>query len=80
MAPEKSNQPVVIYTAHHRIKGDLVLLKGEHFSDKLNQTERSFEAIQNASVYPLEGGVALHSAPCVAVNKDHIVMMIPREE
>jgi hypothetical protein len=77
MATEQKNVPVVLYTAHHRIEGEILLLKGEHLSDKLNLTERKFEAILQARVYSLAGNHLVHEAPCVAVNKDHVELVTP---
>jgi len=37
-------------------------------SDKLNVTDRKFEAIENARVYALDGGQLVHAPPLVAVN------------
>lgn len=79
MATEPKNLPVVLYTALHRIEGEIVLLKGEHFSDKLNLTERKFEAVLNARVYSLAGNQLVHEAPCVAVNKDHVLLVTPAD-
>ncbi len=45
MAPEKTTQPIVLYTPRHRVEGLVTLLKGERLSDKLNITERKFEAV-----------------------------------
>ncbi|MFP4379085.1 MAG: hypothetical protein ACLFUS_01175 [Candidatus Sumerlaeia bacterium] len=80
MAAEKTALPITAYTAHHRIEGEIILLKGEHLSDKLNLTERKFELIQNANVYPIEGAISLHHAETMAVNKDHITMMVPKDK
>ncbi len=77
MATEQKNVPVILYTAHHRIEGEILLLKGEHLSDKLNLSERKFEAILQARVYALAGNQLVHEAPCVAVNKDHVLLMVP---
>jgi len=80
MALEKSNVKVAAYTSRHRIEGEVVLLKGEHLSDKLNLTGRHFEAILNARVYALDGNVLVHEAPYLAVNKEHVTLMVPLEE
>ena len=77
MSAEKMNVPVVLYTVQHRIEGEIVLLKGEHLSDKLNLTERKFEAILQARVYSVAGNHLVHEAPCVAVNKDHVLLVTP---
>jgi hypothetical protein len=79
VAPEKTEQPVTVYTRLHRIEGAVVLFKGERLGDKFNQTERQFESIEHARVYALEDGSLVHEAPSVAVNKAHVVMAVPRE-
>ena len=80
MAPEKTEQPVVLYTRLHRIEGAVVLFKGERLSDKFNQMERQFESIEHARVFALEGDRLVHEAPSVAINKSHVVLAIPRED
>jgi len=80
MALEKSNVKVAAYTSRHRIEGEVVLQKGEHLSDKLNLTERHFEAILNARVYALDGDVLVHQAPYLAVNKEHVTLMVPLDD
>ncbi len=78
MTMDKNPCAVVLYTRTHRIEGNLILLKGEQLSDKLNVTDRKFEAIENARVYTLDGGQLVHEAPFVAVNKDHVTLLTPR--
>ena len=79
MTAEQRDCPVVIHTNHHRIEGILILHKGEQLSDKLNVTERKFEAVHDARVWALADGRLLHETPCLAVNKDHVILMIPKE-
>ncbi|MBN1867606.1 hypothetical protein JW916_09970 [Candidatus Sumerlaeota bacterium] len=80
MAPEKTEQPVIVYTRLHRIEGAVVLFKGERLGDKFNQTERQFESIEHARVYALTDDRLVHEAPSVAVNKNHVALVVPREE
>ncbi|MFW6287000.1 MAG: hypothetical protein ACOC29_03565 [Candidatus Sumerlaeota bacterium] len=80
MAPEQSELSVIIYTTHHRIEGLLTLLKGEQMSDKLNIDDRRFEAIREARVHSIKEDKLLHESPYLAVNKDHITLMLPAEE
>ena len=80
MSLEKTSVKVAAYTNRHRIEGEVVLLKGEHLSDKLNLTERHFEAILNARVYALDGDVLVHQAPYLAVNKEHVTLMVPLDD
>jgi hypothetical protein len=77
MAPESSKISVVAYTQHHRIEGDITLLKGEQLSDKLNINERKFEAITDVKVYAIADGSLVHEAPYLAVNKEQIAVMLP---
>jgi hypothetical protein len=79
MSLEKTNVRVAAYTSRHRIEGEIVLLKGEHLSDKLNLTDRHFEALLNARVYALDGNTLVHEAPYLAVNKTHLALMVPLE-
>lgn len=71
---------VTAYTSHHRVEGEVLLRKGEQLSDKLNLTERAFELVRNGRVLTIDKGELLHEAPSVALNKERITMMVPREE
>ncbi len=79
MAPEKRECPIVAYTRHHRVEGTIILFKGERLTDKLNVADRLFEPVQNARVYPLDGGGLLHEAPYLALNKEHVTLLIPAD-
>ena len=79
MAPEKRECPVVAYTRHHRVEGTMILFQGERLTDKLNVSDRLFEAIENARVYPLDGGEPLHEVPYLALNKDHVTLLLPKD-
>ena len=79
MAPEKTTIPVIAYTQHHRIEGTLTLLKGEHFSDRMNIVEKKFESLIDARVYALATGQLVHEAPCVAINKEQVSLLVPAE-
>ena len=79
MAPEFSKLSVVIYTQHHRIEGEVMLQKGERLSDKLNVTERKFEAVTDAIVYAIDSSRLVHEVPFLAVNKEQMTLMLPRE-
>ena len=76
MPAEKSLIVITAYTQRHKIEGELLLLKGERLSDKLNLTERQFEPILNARVYSLDNGKLEHSTPTLALNKNQLVLMI----
>jgi hypothetical protein len=80
VAPEKRDQPVVIYTRRHRVEGTLVLLKGEQLSDRLNLADRKFEAVHKARVLSLDDDRMIHQTPYLAVNKDHIILALPADE
>ena len=79
MTEEYVKLAVVIYTHHHRIEGDVTLQKGERLSDKLNQTERQFEAVQDAIVYSIQHDRLVHEVPFLSVNKEQVALMLPRE-
>ena len=80
MATEDKWVPVVAYTMHHRIEGEILLLKGERLSDKLNQTQRRFEALRDARVFAVATGECVHEAATVALNKDHVTLLVPSGE
>lgn len=79
MATEITYVPVVIYTLHHKIEGILTLQKGERLTDKLNVGERIFESITEAKVWSIANDALLYECPCLAVNKNQISLMIPKE-
>lgn len=82
MAPPKTRQPVIAYTARHRIEGELVLLKGERLSDKLNEAARAFEPLLDARVYALDapGDAPIHEAESLALAKAALTLMLPAGE
>ena len=67
-------QPIVVYTIHHRITGDLGVPEYGRVSDRLNQG-RDFLPITNASVFTLTGE-PLYVLDVVLVNKGHVVMVV----
>lgn len=77
MATQDHWAPVVAYTSTHRIEGLLLLLKGERLSDKLNVAERAFEPLREARVYALATGELVHRAEHLALNKNHLALMLP---
>jgi hypothetical protein len=79
MSAEKTQHRVVAYTRLHRIEGEIVLLKGEHLSDKLDMREKRFEMLLNAKVFSSDGGTLLHEAPYVAVNKEELSILLPAD-
>lgn len=79
MATEHKKVSVVIYTQHHRIEGLVHLEKGERLSDKLNVTDRKFEAVTDAVVFSIETDRLVHEVPFLAVNKEQMALMLPRE-
>jgi hypothetical protein len=80
MPAEKSLIKIIAYTQRHKIEGELLLLKGERLSDKLNLTERQFEPIVNAKVYSLDNGKLEHETPTLALNKTLITLMIQNSQ
>lgn len=67
----------VIQTDLHRIDGEIYLMDDERTKDALNQDER-FLAVTDASVYDRDGN-ALYRTGFLAVNRDHIIWVIPHE-
>lgn len=77
---EKVKIEAVIYTQQHRIKGEVYLLKGSRFTDFMNAAARyGFMPVTNAKVYSLSEGKLLYKAPFLNVNKNFVVMAIPKE-
>ncbi len=69
-------EQVVLFTALHRIEGDLHLPAASRISDRLN-TARDFLPITSARVYAHDGRL-LYETDVVMVNKAHLVMLLER--
>jgi hypothetical protein len=78
MKVEMDHQAVVVYTALHRIEGDIHVPYTARLSDRLNQV-KDFIPVTSAKVSTLDGQPAF-AAPVVVVNKAHVVMITERHD
>lgn len=68
----------LIQTMTHRIRCFVHVRKGERLSDEINQTNH-FLAVTNAEISSLEGEI-LYACDFLAVNREHIIWLMPIEE
>jgi len=74
----KSDVHATIQTRTHRIDGRIYVGSSERPKDALNVNER-FLAVTDAIVYDADGN-ELNRADFLAVNREHIIWVIPHED
>jgi hypothetical protein len=77
---EHHPQRVVVETERHRITGILHLPPDGYrsrLSDFLNAPERTFLALTDVEIAPLEGSAEVERRPFVALSINHIVLAMP---
>jgi len=67
-----------IQTLTHRIRGCVHVRKGDRLSDEINKANL-FLAVTSAEIYNLEGEI-LYTSDFLAINREHIVWLMPIEE
>ena len=67
-----------IQTLVHRIRGDVHVRKGERLSDEINQPV-PFLPVTKAEIYNQDGEL-LHTSDFLAVNREHIIWLMPIED
>jgi len=67
-----------IQTVTHQIRGFVFIRKDERLSDELNQDIR-FLAVTNAEIFDPDGEI-LYTSDFLAVNREHIVWLMPLKE
>jgi hypothetical protein len=80
MKIDKSQQDVIVYTLHHRLEGKMYTYRGARVLDELNAGVKSFIALTDTNVYSLTGNDVIYKAPFIALNKAHIVHVLPKGE
>jgi hypothetical protein len=76
---EKDRMGVVIYTQHLRVEGYLHLRPGSRLTDFLDLAAAgNFMAVTDAKVYSWAEGTPLYQADVIDVNRNFIVMVIPK--
>jgi hypothetical protein len=77
---EHRRQRILLETERHRIRGTVHLSRDGYrsrVSDLLNASERDFLPLTEATVEPLEGGEGPQSHAFLAVQRRHIVLVVP---
>lgn len=69
---------VIIQTTTHRIQGHIYIKPGERLKDGINQDD-TFFAITDAAIFDANGNV-LYNSDFVAVNRAHIVWLLPADQ
>lgn len=78
---ERQLEPIVLETSRYRVHGNVMLPPaGYHsrLSDHLNNPEREFLIVLDATLTPLDGGDS-RTAPVVMIHRDRIDLVIPAE-
>jgi hypothetical protein len=76
---EHRDERIVVETNRYRITGVLRLPRDGYRSrltDYLNSSERTFVALTDVEVLPLEGG-GVQKCPFLAVSLNHVVLAMP---
>ena len=79
---DQRHEPVVVETERYRIEGKLTLpVEGyrSRLSDFVNQRDREFFAIQEATVTPLDGSAEANPVPFLLVARRHIRLVVPAD-
>jgi hypothetical protein len=77
---EHRRQRILLETARHRIRGTVHLSRDGYrsrVSDLLNASERDFLPLTDATVEPLDGGEGPRSHGFLAVQRSHVVFVVP---
>lgn len=69
---------VVIQTASQRIEGLMHISPSGRVKDELNTPEQ-FLALTNAVIYN-DGGTVLYRSQFLAINRDHIIWLLPEAD
>lgn len=80
---ELRQQRVVLETERYRITGSVTLPAGGYrsrLSDFLNHDDKSFIALSEVVIRPLDGNGDLERHKFVAVGRQHVVLVTPEDE
>ncbi len=73
---KKENILVKIQTLQNRIEGNVYLLPNTRITDMLNQEDYHFIPVTDANIYSLKSGDLVDEAEFVAINKNHVVLIL----
>ena len=77
---EHRRQRILLETERHRIQGTVHLSRDGYrsrISDLLNASERDFLPLTDATVEPLAGGGPAETHGFLAVQRSHVVLVVP---
>ena len=80
---DQRHEPVVVETERYRIEGKLTLPSEGYrsrLSDFVNQRDREFFSIQDATVTPLDGSTEPNGVPFLLVARRHIRVVVPGDD
>jgi hypothetical protein len=80
--PERQLEPIVLETSRYRVEGKVMLPPtGYHsrLSDHLNNPEREFLIVLDATLTPLDSGREQRSIRVVMIHRDRIDLVIPAD-
>jgi hypothetical protein len=75
----KGQKDVLITTLTGRIRGFIYITQGQRVKDMLNNDNERFIAVTDATASALDGSEVL-AAALMAVNKDHIISVVPVDQ
>ena len=79
---EHRRQRILLETGRHRIRGTVHLSRDGYrsrISDLLNASERDFLPLTDATVEALDGGEGPQAHEFLAVQRSHVVFVVPLE-
>lgn len=77
---EKAQIPVIIFTHLHRIEATMYTYKDARILDELNAGAKDYIALTSVKVFPIEGKKPIYEVEFMAINKKHIVNLLPQGE
>ncbi|HAW49443.1 TPA: hypothetical protein DCX16_00605 [bacterium] len=77
MKIDKAKREVIVFTLHHRLEGTMYTYMGARILDELNAGAKSFIALTNVDVFLPQSKNPIYHADFIALNKNHIVHLLP---
>lgn len=79
MAQVSVKTPVIIETSRYRIVGSVAVPEDERLSDYVNDPERTFFAITDATTAPLSEADRERPVEFILVNRNEVTVIMPGE-
>jgi len=79
MYTNKEKIAVVVLTGDYRIEGEMYLVSGSRLTDIVNVKTKDFFPITDAKIYSSSGEI-IYSLNYLAVNRDAILAIFPKED